>query len=731
MTIDASQLKSRYGAIYSPPTPGPIFCSFYLVANRDMRIRMQLYRLQGIGVYNNQSKRCVGGFLQIIDGVRALRGNSSAVHVFCGLDIRFERPVTIFKDRAIAVVQYWTESSIKSRFMLQYFFEDKSEESSWQLGGSAIPNAECDWIYRQHNCTNSEEPCEFSSPGYPGLYPNFQHCRYFFRSTDPALQIRIQFKSFDLPAGSCDTHYLNIFDGPYSARTDPALQTLCGETKLDDLVFFSTGPSMVVEFISGSLPPPYNYIGFSATVLFGNNPHDRNTIGSKVDRSFCDWIFCSNSTPSARFGTPMDWYPKNLLCTFRFIPSVQSERAVVTLFSYFLESDHCGTFVEIHELGQADRGGRLLKKICGPISKYAAVGDHKSLEQYAAGPGRTLLVSFVSKSGNHVLGKTSEWLSGHFEFHNDRLLGTKILNTVCDTSFNDQDHQVSGSFSGPKIDFDSDQQLWLTSAPSDCDFILESNRNRSVSVTVQHATLIRPGEETTFWLCKTVCDRAGCACQMEGTDQKQILNDVFHVSFYSRTQPATLLSCLCGDLSEVLPITLSATNGIVQKFHRLAQTTAESDVYGFEAKYNFHEKIYECAKSSRSHAQGALYIATKRNVSQANTFHHLQLNNISPKNTVKLFTSVSQRDKGKGIELCQNNAVTINSSKLVIRLTATGRHLRHRIFWKEVDPAGVDSAGGKIPSAIGSRMRNGMVNAFPVVLALLWTLWSHHCRLHA
>ncbi|OWA55436.1 hypothetical protein BV898_19823, partial [Hypsibius exemplaris] len=83
-------------------------------------------------------------------------------------------------------------------------------------------------------------------------------------------------------------------------------------------------------------------------------------------------------------------------------------------------------------------------------------------------------------------------------------------------------------------------------------------------------------------------------------------------------------SCLCGDLSEVLPITLSATNGIVQKFHRLAQTTAESDVYGFEAKYNFHEKIYECAKSSRSHAQGALYIATKRNVSQANTFHHLQ-----------------------------------------------------------------------------------------------------------
>lgn len=43
--------------------------------------------------------RCVGGFLQVIDGVRALRGNSSAVHVFCANDIRFEHPVTIFKDR--------------------------------------------------------------------------------------------------------------------------------------------------------------------------------------------------------------------------------------------------------------------------------------------------------------------------------------------------------------------------------------------------------------------------------------------------------------------------------------------------------------------------------------------------------------------------------------------------------------------------------------------------------
>ena len=41
---------------------------------------------------------CINGFLQVFDGVRALRGNSSAVHVFCAGDIRFQHPVTIFKD---------------------------------------------------------------------------------------------------------------------------------------------------------------------------------------------------------------------------------------------------------------------------------------------------------------------------------------------------------------------------------------------------------------------------------------------------------------------------------------------------------------------------------------------------------------------------------------------------------------------------------------------------------
>ena len=89
----------------------------------------------------------------------------------------------------------------------------------------------------------------------------------------------VQFLSLtDFFFSDCDTHYVNIFDGPYSVRTDPALQTLCGQPKTEELVFFSTGPAMVVEFISGSLTPPYDYLGFQGTVLFGNLPPGAATV---------------------------------------------------------------------------------------------------------------------------------------------------------------------------------------------------------------------------------------------------------------------------------------------------------------------------------------------------------------------------------------------------------------------------------------------------------------------
>ncbi|GAU98183.1 hypothetical protein RvY_09363-2 [Ramazzottius varieornatus] len=377
-----------------------------------------------------------------------------------------------------------------------------------------IPFAECDRIYRQHNCSNSDEPCEFTSPGYPGLYPNFQHCRFFFRSTDPAMQIRIQFRVFHFPVNDCDTHYVNIFDGPYSARTDPALQTLCGQPKTDELVYFSTGPSMVLEFITGSLTPPYDYIGFQGTVLFGNLPPgsplhfwvlllfachnlvchiaDRNTIGSKVDKSFCDWIFYSNSTPSAIFGTPMDWYPKNLLCTYRFIPASHFERVLITLTSYSLESDRCSTFLELHELGELGKGGKLIKKICGPITKYVS-SDPKSLEEYSSAPGRTLLLTFNSKEGNQILGKTSEWISGRFQFRNDRIMGTKVLNTVCDVSYEDDEglEPRAGALTVRAGDNDGEPFWHSSSATVECLYNFSSRKNRSISVTINHGILVK------------------------------------------------------------------------------------------------------------------------------------------------------------------------------------------------------------------------------------------------
>ncbi|XP_055334605.1 uncharacterized protein LOC129585775 isoform X2 [Paramacrobiotus metropolitanus] len=723
MTIDMSQLTTKHGAIYSPPSPGPIFCSFYVVANPSTRIQIDLYRMQGIGEYNPQTKRCIGGFLQIIDGVRALRGNSSAVHVFCGADSRFDRPVTIFKERAMAIIQYWAATAIQSRFMLEFSFHEKSEEN-YALGGTAIPNSECDWIYRQQNCSNSEEPCDFSTPGYPGLYSNYQHCRYFFRSTDPSLQIRIQFKTFDFPAGDCDTHYVNIFDGAYSTKTDPALQTLCGVQKTEEMIYFSTGPSLVIEFISGALSPPYNYTGFQGTVVFGNNPPDR-IVGNKIEKTFCDWVFYSNMTPWASFSSPMDWFPKETRCRFKFIPTTLTDQVILSMHSYFLESDHCNTVIRIAEVDEKDEETHLIKRICGPASKYAAAGDQKAIEEYAAGAGKTLLLTFSSKNGNLHLGKTSEWISGSYFFHNERLLGKKILNTVCDYAFSSENVQPKGSVMGPKLDYNLDQQVWISTITTDCNYEFSSKSNQSISIQINQATMVKPGEETMFWLCRTHCNRHGCHCTMaeNEAEKSHSLKDVFHIMVLSRQHPRVEISCFCGDLTDILPLTISAVNGAILRYHRLGLSVTDAHLYDFSAVYDFHEPLYECSRMSRNRHQGALYIVPRRNITMsANIIHHIQCDwtievtqkmyisldiklmqmdkssaNVKlsershclKKNLVKLYTSTVLRDKDKGIEVCQNKAVTVNTNKLFIRLTATGTFYKHRILWKELNPSSI------------------------------------------
>lgn len=188
--------------------------------------------------------------------------------------------------------------------------------------------------------------------------------------------------------------------------------------------------------------------------------------------------------------------------------------------------------------------------------------------------------------------------------------------------------------------------------------------------------------------------------------------------------------------------------------------------------------LIDCAQTTRSQAQGILYVALKRNLSSSE-YVHVQCDwtievssekflsidvrlldalskvaanksasggcflpyryftskcqaagqpmifpgsSCSAKNTVKLFTSPSQRAKDKGIELCQSNVVTVNTHKLFIRLTATGRQLKHRILWRETDPkASVTSLcntlGDKVHHILSGWFRN--VNC----TANLWALF--------
>ena len=73
-------------------------------------------------------------------------------------------------------------------------------------------------------------------------------------------------------------------------------------------------------------------------------------------------------------------------------------------------------------------------------------------------------------------------------------MGTKVLNTVCDVHYEDDEDREprSGSFTVRAADYDVDQPFWYSpNAAFECQYSFHSKKNRSVSVTIQHGILVK------------------------------------------------------------------------------------------------------------------------------------------------------------------------------------------------------------------------------------------------
>lgn len=299
MTIEESRLRVKSGAIYSPRferhhqhhalTHGggtaeeEVFaCRYLFLADPTQRIKLEIYRMAALGRYDPIERRCAGGHLKIYDGYRSQRGLSRSLHVLCIDDARFRPPLTIYKDLAMARVDMMVRPGAlpDTRLVLRYSFE-RRDADALHRGGHLMHKTDCEWIYRDDNCSDALRPCRFMSPNWPGIYPGEQQCRFYLQSKARGRQVRVEFETFRLPAGEhCELDYVRVYDS--AAENDKRiLATLCGDTDNDGddddgrfrrrrRVFISSGAHMLIEFFSGPLVPPFNYTGFSGTILFGN-----------------------------------------------------------------------------------------------------------------------------------------------------------------------------------------------------------------------------------------------------------------------------------------------------------------------------------------------------------------------------------------------------------------------------------------------------------------------------
>ncbi|XP_075750964.1 suppressor of lurcher protein 1-like [Rhipicephalus microplus] len=349
------------------------------------------------------------------------------------------------------------------------------KKNMYRVDGAAVPNTTCS--YRFASANRTEGHGHFYSPLYPSTYPKNVRCLYSFVARFNE-RVRITFEKIRLQQGdySCLTSpdTIVVYDG--KDLTARVIAQFCNTHYFVELL--STGPDIMVEFVSQSLSPGQ---GFKASYHFEEELHYAEggpssellqawlsscastppswspvqSLDSQVETtdaplyttpdpgSGCDQLFSSTASRNGTFSSPgyPDGYPADTRCTYHF-SGEGIERAQVVFLDFDLyqpddsyhtceAADAVTVFVSIN--GQRDR----VDSFCG-----------SDMPNQVMSTGRNLTLEFRSlqSPGN----STARGFRAAYQFVTDFGIasGKQDTSFACGFAYNSSD-STNGSFASP------------------------------------------------------------------------------------------------------------------------------------------------------------------------------------------------------------------------------------------------------------------------------------------
>uniref|UniRef100_A0A8D8ZX56 CUB domain-containing protein n=1 Tax=Cacopsylla melanoneura TaxID=428564 RepID=A0A8D8ZX56_9HEMI len=608
MTITASSLVARsslsYGQLKSPSVAGPGLCWYSFVPDSGQRVELQIYRLISVGKFNGTD--CLGGQVTLSDVF-----NSSTT--ICGTNERFTPPVVLFVDRGSSRLTFQIQdSTTRSQFLAYFSFTPLNSSHPGvgfqPRGGQRVNNTACDWVYHDFSCIQ-EDACQFSSPGYPGLYPAHALCSYLITSSSQMSSIHVRFHAISFPVNHCGTDYITIHEG--TSPTSPLMDTICSNQKQE---FVYTSPKILIVFRSGSSIPPYDYNGFVASIRFTGITSTDTSIASArhsggaakpkdqskllpppsvpplmltnssatpifTSKTGCEMTFFANMSRSGHFDSRSFQGHWSINCTLIFV-GLETDVVHISLFNYVLKSPSCHTFIEFYD------ASKPIRKICSPSQKN--INDQQKQHQQQGSNHQPLFTSTHSSMKISLIravhlvkeNQDEEFIDGAYSFHDQRIYGTLQPDTLCNVKYYGLTSASTGTISNPG----KHHLFWNIDHTLICSSRFIPRTNQSVVLSITSLGTLSSGDIS----CHTACGDTGCFCKpspLTTHSEEEALASLDHLKLTN--DDGEVVACLCGEFQQDwLPVSVRSWSPI-SLVYSVAHYTYTAQGFTHESKYDF------------------------------------------------------------------------------------------------------------------------------------------------